>query len=144
MNSKEEIQRLYEYYKKSLPHWLLRAFASENYSFQETYLKEPWQKSANIKRPEELIFDNGNVRINGHGIVYKDETTEWKNIGATAFMIATIPGQHRISIEKVYLLVLQNDGQAKKLKLGRSVDPYKLLGHYIEEYKQLYFQSERI
>jgi hypothetical protein len=140
MNSKEGIKRLYEYFKENLPYWLLRFFSSIDYSFQETYLKEPWQKIANIKRPDELVFNDGKTKISPRGISDKNVTIEWKNISATAFRIATLP---RKGPERISLLVLLSGGSIRSIKLGTSVDPYKLLGHYIEEYKQLYFQSER-
>ena len=138
MTKDEARKALLNYCDKEIDNSGFWIFGKKKLDFESTKLMKQWEKTANIKLPEKLQFQG--CVIDKNGIHIGKITHDWSDIIVTGIKTEIRPNylvETGQDIRIPYLLVYLKNGTILDLPLGDIGEYYGLIGHYIEQYKNI-------
>ncbi len=104
-----------------------------------TRILKDWEKDANLPLPTQLVFpDNTNViTIDPNGITTRNGLIKWNDVVLTAIAKHHVQVSRREYETEYYFICCLNNGDIIENELGNIEQYSNLLGHFIEQYKNV-------
>jgi hypothetical protein len=141
MNDAAAIEKMIQICKDEIKESNFIPFLRIKLQFAETRILEPWEKKANLTRPEKISDDYKGVTINSEGIVGSGHDFKWNEIIATGIKTEDIPENDDSIFYRRHLLIALKNGKIIQIEIGNIDNYHGLFGHFIEEYKLAYLKK---